>query len=507
MKTGEIEVYAHHIEILNRSDPLPFPVDPSQQKGEASEELRLTYRYLDLRTPKMQHNIILRHRVTQAAREFLNSRNFLEIETPLLIRTTPEGARDFLVPSRIHRGKFFALPQSPQLYKQLLMIAGYDRYYQIARCLRDEDLRADRQLEHTQIDMEMTFVDMEDIFELTERMMDHIVSSVHDKNVHTPFPRFTYRDAVERYGTDKPDLRYDITIHDLTEVLKDADFTPFTEAALRGEAIRGICVPGGGCFSRKQLERYKTLAVRGSTFPLFWVKRNPERWESGIAKFLTAHSGRMLEDIFEPDPGDILIISCGSSLDVSSFLGAVRCDVAGELNLIERDSFRFEWVFDFPLFEKNDNGEWEPAHHMFTMPREEDLHYLETHPEKVRAKQYDLVLNGVEIASGSIRNHDMKIQERIMNVIGLTKEQLHRKFGFLLRALQFGAPPHGGIAPGLDRIAMIMAGEKSIREVIPFPKTLSALSLLDGSPSPVSSAQLKDLHIRITGGGKSRESL
>ncbi len=495
MITGEVEVLAHELVILTPSETLPFMID---ERSDAREDLRLQYRFLDLRTFSMQRKIRLRHDVTFRVREFLHSRNFYEIETPTLIRSTPEGARDFLVPSRIQQGKFYALPQSPQLYKQILMVSGFDRYFQIAHCFRDEDARGDRQLEHTQIDIEMSFVSKEDVFELIEGMMSHVFRHTLGVELSTPFPRLSYDDAVNRYGSDKPDLRFDMEFVDFSEIARNSNFQVFQSVLTAPQgAVKALRVPGGAEFSRKQIqdleETAKTLGAKG----LAWMKVTESGLDGGVARFFGALEDEVISAT-GARPGDIILM-VGDSWRTACFsLGVVRNRLGRELGLIDEKTFRFAWIVDFPLFEWNeDEKKWDAAHHMFTMPQERHISTLEQNPGEVKGDLYDLVCNGFELASGSIRIHDPELQKRIFNIVGFSPEEAEKRFGFLLRAFRYGAPPHGGIAPGLDRLVMIMAGENSIREVIAFPKNTAGVSPMDDSPNYVDEKQLRDLGIRM----------
>ncbi len=495
MPTGTIEVVAQELVVLTSSETLPFMVD---ERSDAREELRLQYRYLDLRTFSMQRKIRLRHDVTFRVREFLHSRNFYEIETPTLIRSTPEGARDFLVPSRIQQGKFYALPQSPQLYKQILMVSGFDRYFQIAHCFRDEDARGDRQLEHTQIDIEMSFVSKDDVFELVEGMMSHVFRNTLGIELELPFPRLTYDEALNRFGSDKPDLRFGLEFIDLSEIARSSNFQVFQSVlAEPGGSVKALCVRGGAEFSRKRIgeleESAKTLGAKG----LAWIKVTENGLDGGVARFFGALEKEVLAAT-GAKPGDIILMVGDRWRTACLSLGVVRSRLGRELEMIDAGSFRFAWIVDFPLFEwSEEESKWEAAHHMFTMPQEQYIATLEQNPGEVKGDLYDLVCNGFELASGSIRIHDPELQKRIFNIVGFSHEEAERRFGFLLRAFRYGAPPHGGIAPGLDRLVMIMAGENSIREVIAFPKNTAGVSPMDESPNTVDDKQLKELGISV----------
>jgi aspartyl-tRNA synthetase len=509
LPTGEIELRVEEFEILNTSRPIPFKLD---EYGQTSEEVRLKYRYLDLRRVEMQRNIITRANVVRATHEYLDNRGFLEIETPILNKSTPEGARDMLVPSRLTPGSFYALPQSPQLFKQILMIAGYDKYYQIARCFRDEDFRADRQLEFTQIDIEMSFVEPDDIFLELEGMMKHVYRVAKDIDLPTPFPRLPYVDAMLKYGSDKPDLRFGLEIQDLTDMVKSGgcDFKVFTQTIENGGVLRAFCVPqGGAMYSTTQLKPEGELNKVARTYGAggtAWFRvedsssENPSGLSSNIAKFFTPEFLTAMRDRMNAKPTDLILMIADRPKVAATALGQVRLRVAKDNGLIPKDAKPyFLWVTEFPLFELDDKtGQYAPAHHPFTMPVEEDLDDLRAgRLGNVRSKAYDLVLDGVEIASGSIRIHREDIQSLIFQTLGLDEEKARRKFGFLLDALRFGAPPHGGIAPGLDRLVMLMQGEKSIRDVIPFPKTQTGACPMSEAPSVVEPEQLDELHLAI----------
>jgi len=491
--TGEIELQVEKIEVLNTSNLLPFSIE---NNIDVNEEVRLRYRYLDLRRPVMQRNIQLRYEVTKAVREFLDKKGFIEIETPFLTKSTPEGARDYLVPSRVNPGEFYALPQSPQLFKQIIMVAGFERYFQIVRCFRDEDLRADRQPEHTQIDIELSFINEEDIFELIEGMFKYIFEKVKGISISTPFPRLSYKEAIERYGSDKPDTRFGIELKDLSFLGEEGDFRSFKEVVEKGGCVKGIVLPGTFSLSRRELDELKIWVINRGAPALAWVVFD-NKVRSPIAKFYTSSTMEKLQQISGAKRGDTVFLIAGEKDKVCKALGQLRIYLAEKFGLIPEDKFNFLWIVDFPLFERDESGRLSPIHHPFTSPREEDIPLLETEPEKVKSKAYDIVLNGKEIGGGSIRIHKRELQEKIFELLDIDKVEAREKFGFLLDALSFGAPPHGGIALGLDRIVMILSGEKSIRDVIPFPKTQKAVCLLTQAPSKVDEEQLKELHIKI----------
>ncbi len=495
MPTGEIEVKADAMEILSRCDVLPFMVD---ERSDAREDLRFKYRYIDLRSFAMQNNIALRHRAAFAAREYLTGRGFFEIDTPMFIKSTPEGARDFLVPSRTNPGKFYALPQSPQLYKQILMVSGFDKYFQIARCFRDEDARGDRQPEFTQIDIEMSFVSREDVFELTEGMMAHIFSKAMGMKLPIPFPRLPYDDAMNLYGSDKPDLRFDMKLADFNAFAEKGSFEVFKKTVAEGGAVKALVAPGCGEFSRKKIgELEQTAKVYGAAGLASMKVTGVSALDGGISKFYTDQAGAVISAL-GAKPGDLILLVGAERRKACVSLGAVRQQLGRELGLCKPDDFRFCWIIDFPLFEWNEEEKkWDPAHHMFTMPQARFLSDFEKRPAEVKGDLYDLVCNGAELASGSIRIHDPELQKRIFRFLGFSEEEAAGRFGFLLEAFRYGPPPHGGIAPGLDRLVAIMAGETTIRDVIPFPKNTLGVCPMDDSPSVVDKKQLDELHLRI----------
>ncbi|MBO8151024.1 MAG: aspartate--tRNA ligase [Candidatus Marinimicrobia bacterium] len=495
LATGEIEVLVKELEIFNESKPLPFMVT---DRSSGLENLRLKYRYLDLRTREMQRNIYLRHKAAQTVREYYNSQGFYEIETPFLMKSTPEGARDFLVPSRIHRGKFYALPQSPQMFKQILMIAGFDKYYQIVRCFRDEDLRADRQPEFTQIDVEMSFVDENDVMTSTEEMLRKVFKNTIGVELEEKFPVLTYDEAIKRYGSDSPDIRFGLELKDVSKVFLESDFNIFKKAVADGGFVAGLCSPAMDYLTRMEIDRLTEQVKNWGGKGLAWVRITEKGFEGGISKFVEGIKEKLI-DIFAAKPGNVMFFIADKDYRAFELLGMLRSRLGENLNLIKTDSFKCIWVTNFPLLEWDEEEQrYKAMHHPFTAPVAEDIELLETEPTRVRSRAYDIVINGVEIGGGSIRNHRVDIQKKLFKVLGISEKEAERKFGFLLEALSYGAPPHGGIALGFDRLIMLLAGEESIREVIAFPKTKNALSLMDGSPSEVSEEQLKELGIKIT---------
>jgi aspartyl-tRNA synthetase len=499
METGQVEVVATSARILNEAKTPPFYIN--EDASEVDEALRLRYRYLDLRRQPMQHNLILRHRLVKLIRDYLDARGFLEIETPILIKSTPEGARDFVVPSRVHPGEFYALPQSPQQLKQLLMVAGYERYFQIARCFRDEDLRADRQLEFTQLDLEMSFIDREDILALIEGLFTDVLEQLGQKPVaHKPFPVLPYGEAMERFGSDKPDLRFGMELVDLSQVVAQSEFAVFAEAIAQGGQVKALVAPGCAGYSRKQLDDLAESAKRYGAKGLVWIARKEDGVRSSISKFLTEPLQNAIFEAVRANTGDLVLIVADAGRDaVANSLGALRLSLGRTLGLIDESQYYPLWVVDFPLLEWSaEEQRWSAKHHPFTSARDEDWALLESDPGCVRAKAYDLVLDGWEVGGGSIRIHRREQQAAMFRALGISPEHAEAQFGHMLEAFEFGAPPHGGIALGIDRIVSLLAGLTNIREVIAFPKTASATDLMFKSPSPISDAQLKELHLQVT---------
>lgn len=494
--TGKIEIQAERVTIINEAKTPPFTI---ADQTDVAEEVRLKYRYLDLRRPVMFRTLQLRHRVTKAIRDFLDGEGFLEVETPILTKSTPEGARDYLVPSRVHPGEFYALPQSPQIFKQLLMVAGFERYYQIARCFRDEDLRADRQPEFTQIDIETSFMSQEDIMQLTERMMAHVMKVAKGIEVPLPFPRMSYDEAMSRYGSDKPDTRFGLELVDVSEIVKHSSFKVFAGAVANGGQVKAINVKGAAnTYSRKDIDALAEFVARYGAKGLAWLKVEEGGLKGPIAKFFTEEEQSGLVETLMAETGDLLLFVADRKEVVADALGALRLKLGKDLNLIDETKFNFLWIIDWPLLEYDEeDGRYYAAHHPFTMPVREDLPQLETSPEKVMAQAYDLVLNGYELGGGSMRIFEREVQEKMFRALGFTEEEARKQFGFLLEAFEYGTPPHGGIALGLDRIVMLLAGRTNLRDTIAFPKTASASCLLTEAPSPVSERQLEELHLVV----------
>ena len=496
LATGEIEVTASDLRVLSESETPPFPIEADSK---TKEELRLKYRYLDLRRPDIQANLILRSKVCMLVRDFLAKEGFLEIETPMLTKSTPEGARDYLVPSRVHPGTFYALPQSPQLFKQLLMCSGYDRYFQIARCFRDEDLRADRQPEFTQIDMELSFVDIDEVLDVNERLLAKLFKETIGVDVALPIQRMTWQEAMDRFGSDKPDLRFGMELHDVTDLVKDCEFGVFSGAVAAGGSVRGINAKGQGAMPRKKIDTLVDFAKGYGAKGLAYIAIQEDgSLKSSFAKFMKDEEMSALVSALEGEAGDLLLFAADKKKLVYDVLGALRCELAEQMGLLDKKEFRFVWITEFPQFEWSDEqNRYLAMHHPFTMPMEEDLPYLTTDLSRVRAKAYDIVLNGTEIGGGSVRIHMDDIQEQMFEALGFTKEEANEKFGFLLDAFKYGVPPHAGLAYGLDRLIMLMAGEDSIRDVIAFPKIKDASCLMTDAPNVVDDKQLEELCIKI----------
>lgn len=496
LPTGHIEVIAEDLILYSQADTPPIYI---KSDDNVSEDLRLKYRYLDLRKLNMQRNLTLRHKLCKIARDYFDAEGFTEVETPVLIKPTPEGARDYLVPSRVNHGKFYALPQSPQMFKQLLMLAGTDRYMQIARCFRDEDLRADRQPEFTQIDLEMSFVDQDDILDIQERFLKRVFKELLDEEIELPLPRLTWKEAMDRFGSDKPDLRFGFELKDLAAVTADSGFKVFSDALSAGGRVMGICIEGGSsAFSRKDIDKMaesiKTFGAGG----LVWLRTGESEISSSVSKFFSPEQLQAIAALFEAKPGDLILIASGKESVVYDSLGFLRRDLAGKLGLLDDGEYRLLWVVDFPLLEySEEDGRYVAKHHPFTSPKTEDIPLLDTAPEKALANAYDIVLNGVELGGGSIRIHDRELQQKMFRVLKLTEEEIQTKFGYFLDAFHYGTPPHGGLAYGLDRMAMLLCKEKSIREVIAFPKNQNAVCAMSDAPTFASEEQLNELAIAL----------
>lgn len=496
LATGEIEIRAAQLRILSEAETPPFPIE---ENSKTKEELRLKHRSLDLRRPDIQRNFIMRSKVAYLTRQFLVEEGFLEIETPILTRSTPEGARDYLVPSRVHPGNFYALPQSPQLFKQLLMCSGYDRYFQIAKCFRDEDLRADRQPEFTQVDMELSFVDVDDVIDVNERLIKKIFKEVLDVEVTLPIERMTWQEAMDRFGSDKPDLRFGMELTDVSDVVKDCEFVVFKGAIEQGGSVRGINAEGQGAMPRKKIDGLVSFAKDYGAKGLAYLAINEDgTYKSSFTKFMKEEELEALVQKMNGKPGDLLLFAADKNKVVYDVLGALRVHLAEQLDLFDKNEYRFLWVTEFPLLEySEEQGRYTAMHHPFTMPMEEDLHLLQEEPGKVRAKAYDIVLNGIELGGGSVRIHQNHIQEKMFEMLGFTKEEAYDRFGFLLNAFKYGVPPHAGLAFGLDRLIMLMAKEDSIRDVIAFPKVKDASCLMSDAPNIVDDLQLDELKLKV----------
>jgi aspartyl-tRNA synthetase len=496
LPTGTVEVHATHVTILSKAKTPPFPIS---DKTDVSEDVRLKYRYLDLRRPVMFQTFQMRHQVTKAIRDFLDEEGFLEVETPILTKSTPEGARDYLVPSRVHPGEFYALPQSPQIFKQLLMVAGFERYYQIARCFRDEDLRADRQPEFTQVDIETSFMSQDDILAMVERMMARVMKIAKGIDIPIPFPRMSYDEAIARYGSDKPDTRFGLELVDLSEQVKDCGFKVFASAVQNGGQVKAINVKGAADkYSRKDIDALTEYVARYGAKGLAWLKVEADGLKGPIAKFFNEEEQKQMIQTLEAEVGDLLLFVADKKSVVADSLGALRLKIGKDLQLIDESLFHFLWITDWPLFEYDEEeGRYYAAHHPFTMPVREDVPKFDTDPASVRAQAYDLVLNGYELGGGSLRIFERDIQEKMFTTLGFTEQQAREQFGFLLEAFEYGTPPHGGIALGLDRLVMLLAGRSNLRDTIAFPKTASASCLLTEAPSAVSEAQLDELRLRV----------
>ena len=496
LKTGEIEVRANGLRILAEAETPPFPIE---ENSKTKEDLRLKYRFLDLRRPDIQRNLMMRSQITTLTRQFMAKEGFLEIETPMLTKSTPEGARDYLVPSRIHPGNFYALPQSPQLFKQLLMCSGYDRYIQIARCFRDEDLRADRQPEFTQIDMELSFVDEDDVIDVNERLLAYLFKEVLDVDVQLPIQRMTWQEAMDRFGSDKPDLRFGMELHDVSEVVKECEFVVFKNALENGGSVRGINAKGQGAMPRKKIDKLVDFAKDYGAKGLAYVAIHEDgSVKSSFGKFMKEEEMNALVQAMDGQPGDLLLFAADKNKVVWDVLGALRLELARQMDLLDNSVYRFVWITEFPLLEwSEEENRFKAMHHPFTMPMEEDIQYIDTDPGRVRAKAYDIVLNGTEIGGGSVRIHQNHIQEKMFEALGFTKEKAYEQFGFLLTAFKYGVPPHAGLAYGLDRLVMLMAKQDSIRDVIAFPKVKDASCLMSEAPNIVDEKQLEELGIQV----------
>lgn len=496
LATGEIEVYAKTAQILNASQVPPFVINKQEEVDDA---LRLTYRYLDLRRERLQRNLALRHRVVKFMRNWLDARGFIEVETPILTKSTPEGARDYLVPSRVHPGEFYALPQSPQQFKQLLMVAGYERYFQIARCMRDEDLRADRQPEFTQLDLEMAFVEQDDVLELVESLFTELVQTIApERKMRTPWRRFTYAEVMDRYGSDKPDLRFGMELTNVSDIAEKSGFSVFSNSVMAGGQVKGIRVPGLGHYSRRELDELIDMAKAKGAKGAVTMSIDAEGVKSPVAKFMTPDELNAYVARLGGQPGDLLLFVADQPKVVGEALGALRKELGARLKLADQNELAFAWVVDFPMFEWNvEENRWDAAHHPFTSPKPEDAALLESDPGNVRANSYDMVCNGYELASGSIRIHNRELQSKIFSLLNISQEKQRERFGHMLEAFEFGAPPHGGMAPGIDRFVAILAGEDNIRDVIAFPKNQQAQDLMMHAPSDVDEDQLKLLHLGI----------
>ncbi|RKD73092.1 aspartyl-tRNA synthetase [Sinobaca qinghaiensis] len=494
--TGTVEIRVEQIDILNTSKPLPFQIDSNQ---EISEDVRLKYRYLDLRREEMRETIKLRNRVTKIIRDYMDDNEFVDIETPMLTKSTPEGARDYLVPSRVHKGEFYALPQSPQLFKQLLMVSGFERYYQIVRCFRDEDLRADRQPEFTQLDIEASFLETEEFLPMIEELMKKTVKEVLGKDVETPFPRMTYEDAMNRYGSDKPDTRFGLELTELSHIVGNSDFKVFAQAVKNGGIVKGLNVKGAAPkMSRKEIDELADFAAIYGAKGLAWLRVEEDMLRGPIAKFFTEEETEQIKSAMDAEPGDLLFFGADKKEVVYATMGALRLKFGKDFEMIDESKYNFLWVTEFPLVEYDDNSKrYTAMHHPFTSPLKEDAHKLDSEPENVRAEAYDIVLNGYEIGGGSQRIYKKDMQQSMFKALGFSQEEAQEQFGFLLDAFEFGTPPHGGIALGLDRFVMILAGRDNLRDTIAFPKTASASDPLTGAPGAVSEQQLKELHLKL----------